>query len=159
MPRYEGPTLVWADLAGANLRGANLRGLDFRGANLTGAYLRKADLAGADLTGADLAKADLAGANLTGTLLAGADLTGARLTEGTAQGRTVGGRHGGYRWWAVRLADDQVALSYGCYRHTLDWWRRQSSELSIRNKHQASHWEEGPMVAIAAAEALLRSDR
>jgi len=173
VPVYAGPPLTGADLTGARLTGTNLARADLTGADLTGARLSLACLAGArlslaclagarlaeaDLTGAHLTGARLAGARLTGACLTGADLTGARLDEGVARGVAIGGRHGGYTWWAVRLADGAVLLQYGCECHLLDWWRQQGPELSVRHERPASHWEEGPMVAIAAAEALLRGE-
>lgn len=151
---YTGPSLSGANLAGAYLYDADLCEIDLSDADLT-----EARLSGASLAGARLCGANLVGAHLSGTDLAGADLTGAHLPEGTALGKAIGDFDGDYWWWAVLLRDGSVLLQYGCERHTLDWWREQGPELSVRHEHPNSHWEKGPMVAIAAAEALLRSDR
>ena len=67
------PSLIGADLSGAELRRA-----DLHGANLSGAELRRADLHGANLSGAELHGANLSGANLIG-----ADFQGAKYNEET----------------------------------------------------------------------------
>ena len=161
--------LTGADLSGADLTGANLTGAGLSGANLTGARLVRAgltcanlaranlvraDLFTADLTGADLTGATLTEANLFRATLIGADLTGAHLTEGVARGRAVGGESGVYLWWAVALVGGGAVLQYGCERRLLAWWLAQGPQLSVRHGHPASHWEEGPAVAIAAAVGL-----
>ena len=173
-PRWEGGSLAYAGIVGADLAyvalvGADLRRAKLTRANLTGADLRWACLDGADLTGADftsakftsadLANASLTGADLTATLfrnadLNGADLTGARLDEGVACGRAIGGLVGGYRWFAVRLEDGNVLLQYGCERRLLVWWLAQGPDLCVRYGDLPELWERGPMVAIAAAQAL-----
>jgi hypothetical protein len=169
----EGADLTRAILAGADLRGANLRvtrltrailaGADLRGAGLRGAYLTWADLRGAGLEGADLRGAYLTGAYLTGAGLEGADLreaylagailTGAKIAEGTILS-TSAGEAGGYRWSALRLEDGQTILRYGCERATLEEWRTRGPEYGARHNHPPEHWDIGPAVAIAAAEAL-----
>lgn len=163
-PRWEGGCLKGAYLSGANLSGADLRGANLFGTNLTrvnlafarlcGADLRGARFYDTDLTGADLAGADLREADLRWTTLVGADLTGARLSEGVARGRAIGGHVGGYHWWAAGLEDGGAILQYGCECHPLAWWLDQGPELSQRHGHPASHWAEGPAVAIAAAVEL-----
>lgn len=68
------PSLVGANLKGANLSGANLAGVDFSGANLGDADLSRTDLRDAILSGVNLRWADLSGA-----LLMFADFSGAAL--------------------------------------------------------------------------------
>lgn len=158
-PRWAGGSLamadlVRADLSGADLTGATLTRAALTGANLSGADLSGADLRWADLTGADLTDADLSGVFLSRADLSGAGLTGARITEGVACGRAISGESGGYRWWTVKLKGGDVIVAYGCRRHPLSWWLAQGPQLSVRHGHPASHWQEGPAVAIAAAVEL-----
>lgn len=132
---------------------ANLAGADIARADLTRAYLRGADLEGADLRGADLIDADLTDADLTDADFEGADLRGADLRGAVLPPTMRHGNVGGYRWTAW-VDGDHVTLAYGCEQQPLEWWLEQGPELSVRHGHPAEHWDEGPMVAIAAAESL-----
>jgi uncharacterized protein YjbI with pentapeptide repeats len=98
MPVWTGPSLVGADLSGANLRDGVFH-LDFTGANLVGADLGGADMSwsrfdGADLRGVVFTGSTMGGsyrgANMERVLLvlnsAGQDFEGARLSGSALRG-------------------------------------------------------------------------
>ena len=165
-PRYAGPSLARADLTGANLtgailigailRGANLRNTHITGVNLSGADLRGAHITGVNLSGADLRGANLRGADLRDADLRDADLSGATVAEGTVAA-AVSGAAGGYRWHALALVKGGVVLQYGCDRAPLAKWQTRGPAYGERYHHGSEHWDTGPAVAIAAAEALVAS--
>lgn len=80
-PDTTDPSLVCADLRGANLSNANLRGAILVGADLSHAKLTGANLAEALLTHANLRNAVLDNANLSDANLRGAIIQGASLTN------------------------------------------------------------------------------
>jgi hypothetical protein len=86
------------------------------GANLTGANLRGADLSGADLSGADLS-----GANCNTAI--GGDFLVLR-----------GSRHS--------LIATTDAISIGCIRNTLDWWREHYAGVGRAEGYSAAEVDE-----------------
>jgi uncharacterized protein YjbI with pentapeptide repeats len=122
---------------GANLYGANLFGADLHGANLYGADLRGANLSWADLYGANLFGADLRGANLRGANLYGASVSHPLLSYDTPSGDFLvlrGSRHS--------LIATTDAISIGCIRNTLDWWREHYAGVGRAEGYSAAEVDE-----------------
>ena len=111
-----------ADLRGANLSRADLRGADLSDADLSDANLSGADLSGADLRGANLSDANLSRADLRGANLRGANLSGADLSYADA-GLANGGEFLVLRGSRHQLIATRNAISIGCMREPLEWWR------------------------------------
>ena len=186
LPKYTGPSLVGADLSGVDARCANfsqvnlseaclveadLSGAVLLSANLSDSSLISANLNNATLSGANLRRANFERANLRSACLfdakfndvdfTHADLSGAyfKLSE-TDGGRVLSyatGYDGGYPWHALVFRGGVCILQYGCKRDSLEEWQTRGSEYGERYQHGLEHWDTGPAVAIAAAEALVAS--
>ncbi len=143
--------LSGANLSGANLSGANLSGADLRRADLREANLSEANLSGADLRRADLRRADLREANLSGANLSGADLRRADLRRADLRradlreascNTAFGGDFLVLRGSRHSLIATSDAISIGCMRNTLDWWREHYAAVGRSEKYSTAEVEE-----------------
>ena len=122
----------------------------------SGANLSYADLSYADLRGANLSYANLRGANLSYANLRGANLRGANLSYADA-GLANGGEFLVLRGSRHQLIVTRDAISIGCMRNTLEWWREHYKAVGRAERYtdeQVSEYARHIEYAAAWAAAL-----